>query len=106
MKSSFKMVNFYCNFVSKAVKILYPLFQLLKKDAKLHWDYNCVSALKKMTDILASPQVLTQKDSTIPIKQTEKRLQRWPYFPMSCQYDLQYSWQWKIKCNYQNHIFI
>lgn len=42
---------------------MYPLFQLLKKDAKWHWNQHCVLAFKKI-------KVLTHYDSNIPIKLT------------------------------------
>jgi len=46
------MVNYYFNFIKNSTEVLFPLYQLLRKDNKFIWNKKCDHAFKEIKNFL------------------------------------------------------
>ncbi|XP_044764458.1 uncharacterized protein K02A2.6-like [Coccinella septempunctata] len=70
LKSFLGMVNYYGKFVKNLSTVLYPLHQLLKKDAKWEWTESCKKSFQNIKYLLKSTEVLVHFDPNLKIKLT------------------------------------
>lgn len=70
LKSFLGLVTFHLKFIPKASEILYPLYQLGKKDVKFIWTKSCQKAFEKIKNILTSEPVLAHFDPSLPLQLT------------------------------------
>ena len=50
-------INFYHKFIPSAAKLLFPLYNLLKKDTKFEWNENCQNAFDQIKEYLCSEPI-------------------------------------------------
>nr|XP_022901108.1 uncharacterized protein K02A2.6-like [Onthophagus taurus] len=70
LKSFLGLVNYYAKFVPNLSTILYPLYQLLQKNAKWVWSDQCSQAFNQVKDILISASVLVHFNPDLPLQLT------------------------------------
>ncbi|XP_063900178.1 uncharacterized protein K02A2.6-like [Zophobas morio] len=61
------MVNYYSKFVPKLAILMKPMYNLLKKNVQFRWSAECSLAFREIKAIIASDEVLTHFDPTLPI---------------------------------------
>ena len=67
LRSFLGLLNYYRKFISNLADIIYPLNQLLHKDAKWTWNQACAQAFMAAKQTLKSLQVLIHYDPSLPI---------------------------------------
>ncbi|CAI6354211.1 unnamed protein product [Macrosiphum euphorbiae] len=68
VKSFLGMVNYYFKFIKNSTEILYPLYNLLKKDNEFNWNKKCDNAFNEIKKILTSAPILTHFNQNYKIK--------------------------------------
>ncbi len=68
LRSFLGLINYYHRFLPDLATVLHPLHRLLIKDMKWKWDSKCEQAFKKAKDLIASDQVLTHYDPSLPVQ--------------------------------------
>jgi hypothetical protein len=58
---------FYHNYLPNVSSLLHPLYQLLKKTRKWHWDKSCEDAYAKAKELIAKNVCLTHFEPGLPI---------------------------------------
>ena len=61
------LCNYYRRWIKDLSKIAAPLYNLLKKDTKFHFNQECISAFNKMKKAMLSSPVLAHPDFTRPM---------------------------------------
>ena len=70
LKSFLGMVNYYGKFIKNLSTVLYPLFQLLRKDRTWEWSEKCAMAFKDIKSLLVSSQVLVHFNPSLELRLT------------------------------------
>ncbi|CAH2109094.1 unnamed protein product [Euphydryas editha] len=61
------LANYYSKFIKNASTILSPLYELLRKDVKFHWNSACDFAFNKVKELLVSSKVLAHYSLSLPL---------------------------------------
>ncbi|XP_026742884.1 uncharacterized protein K02A2.6-like [Trichoplusia ni] len=67
LKSFLGMLNYYGKFISNLSTLLYPLHNLLRKDARWEWDASCEQAFKEAKRVLLGERVLAHYEEGRPL---------------------------------------
>jgi RNase H-like domain found in reverse transcriptase/Integrase zinc binding domain/Integrase core domain len=62
------MVNYYFKFIKSSTEVLFPLYQLHKKDNEFIWNKKCDNAFKEIKNILTSAPILIHFNQNYKIK--------------------------------------
>ena len=68
LRSILGLLNYYSKFIPNLATILHPLNQLLRKEVRWEWTWECADAFQRAKDTLVSSQVLAQYDPKLLIK--------------------------------------
>ena len=68
LRSFLGLINYYGEFIPNAATILAPLNRLLRKDVKWEWTPACQQSFDEAKETLASNDVLTHYNPSLPIK--------------------------------------
>ena len=68
LRSFLGLINYYGKFIPNAASILAPLNKLLCKDAEWKWSAQCQQSFEQAKKTLASTDVLTHYDPSLPIR--------------------------------------
>lgn len=64
------MINYYSRFIRNYSDVIYPLYQLLRKDSEFVWTRECAEAFREIKRRLISHEVLMYYDPKLPVKLT------------------------------------
>jgi len=70
LKSFLGIINYYSQFIKNYAKLIEPLYELLRKNKRWHWNKEQKIAFLNAKKCLASREILTHYDTERPVKIT------------------------------------
>lgn len=70
LKSFLGLINYYHKFIPSLPNVLYPLYQLIKKDTIWEWNNDCQIAFDKIKELMISPQILVHYNPELKVNLT------------------------------------